>query len=66
MTRKEAQERLGITSPTAFHSLKKVYPGAFRVIQPAKGRSGTLYDDALINELAAIRERLKELKKEPV
>jgi hypothetical protein len=60
-TRSEAMTALGITSPTAFHHLRKKYPQAFVVTHKGTGKNNpTLYDKNAIDKFIQWRNQYKE------
>jgi len=62
-TRIEAMQALGITSPNAFHSLRRRYPQAFKVVHPGKGKGDpTLYDKEALNQFIVWRDLNKLFK----
>jgi hypothetical protein len=59
-TRFEAMQALGITSPNAFHSLRRRYPQAFIVVHQGKGKGDlTLYDKAVLDKFIMWRSLTK-------
>jgi hypothetical protein len=60
-TRVEAMKILGITSPTAFHHLRRTYPQAFVVVHKGVSKGDpTLYDKQAIDDFAKWRKVRKE------
>jgi hypothetical protein len=56
-TRDQAMAALGITSPSAFHHLRRKYPSAFVVIHQGNGRGNfTLYDKAALDRFIEWRK----------
>ena len=59
-TRIEAMHVLGIASPNAFHSLRRNYPHAFKVVHKGTGKGDpTLYDKQTIDNFAMFRKPRK-------
>jgi hypothetical protein len=59
-TREQAMTALGISSPSAFHHLRRKYPSAFVVVKPGNGRGNhTLYDKAALDGFIAWRQLTK-------
>jgi hypothetical protein len=60
-TRKEATEKLGLTSHYAFDELKAKYPHAFVIVRQGTHRgSPTLYDKQVLDKFARIDKFLKQ------
>jgi hypothetical protein len=56
-TRDQAMAALGITSPSAFHHLRRKYPGGFVVVKQGNGRTNfTLYDKTALDKFIAWRK----------
>jgi hypothetical protein len=56
-TRPEAMQALGISSPNAFHSLRRRYPNAFKVVHQGTSKKDlTLYDKKALDEFIAWRQ----------
>ena len=56
-TRPEAMQVLGISSSNAFHSLRRRYPQAFKVVHQGKGKGDpTLYDKETLNQFVMWRD----------
>jgi hypothetical protein len=62
-TRLEAMQALGISSPNAFHSLRRRYPQAFIVTHKGAGKGDpTLYDKETLDQFIMWRDLNKMFK----
>jgi hypothetical protein len=60
-TRNEAMQKLGITSRSAFHSLRRRYPQAFIIIvQGSDPAKPTLYDQNAIDRFVQWRDAYRK------
>jgi hypothetical protein len=60
-TRKQATDKLGLTSRSAFDDLKGQYPRAFVVVKQGTNRGNpTLYDKQVLDKFAEIHEFLQQ------
>jgi hypothetical protein len=60
-TRKQATDKLGLTSRSTFNDLKAKYPHAFIVVRQGTDRGNpTLYDKQVLDKFAQIDEFLKQ------
>lgn len=59
-TNKQAMDRLGVTSRSAFYHLKRTYPHSFVVVkQGTDGGTVTVYDEQALDKFMEILECVK-------